>query len=1057
MSQPAKTPTFEPLPDELDFPAMEHRILALWERTQAFEQLREKNKDGPRWSFIDGPITANNPMGVHHAWGRTYKDVYQRYRAMRGFHQRYQNGFDCQGLWLEVEVEKDLGFNSKRDIEAYGLAAFAERCRERVDTYAAVQTEQSIRLGQWMDWPNSYYTHTDTNIEHIWHFLKTCHANDWISKSQRAMPWCARCGTALSQHELIDTYREVEHDAVYVRLPLRDLENAWLLVWTTTPWTLAANVAAAVHPDLEYLEVEQDGRHYYLAAAAAATALQGDHQEIRRLRGRDLVGWTYAGPFDELPAVAGTEHRVIAWSDVGADEGTGIVHIAPGAGEEDFQLAADLDLPVLVPIDDNGRYVDGYGALTGRDAREVAADVIADLTAKDLLYRAHTYTHRYPHCWRCQEQLVFRVDDEWFIRSDQIRPAMLDAAATVRWTPDYAGARMADWLRNMGDWNISRRRFWGLPLPFYPCESCGHLTVIGSRKELDARAIEGLDQLRELHRPWIDHVLIRCAQCGEPVRRIEAVGDAWLDAGIVPFSTLGYMGGSDEWRAWYPADFVTEMREQIRLWFYSMLFMSVTLEGRSPYQAVFVFEKLNDETGRAMHKSWGNAIDFDEAADRMGADVMRWIYAGQNPLHNINFGYGPAGDVKRRMLTLWHVTSFFVTYARLDGFDPTQRAVPLDERADLDRWVLSRLQTLVRSMTDALEGFTVHRGVRAAQAFIEDLSNWYVRRGRRRYWKAENDADKLAAYQTLYEVLTTLVRLLAPVMPFWMEDIYQNLVRRVNPDAPDSVHLTEWPEVDEELRDTELEEAMSTVLSIVAAGREARNGVDIKLRQPLRAASVAGVADDQWASIERLLDHVKEELNVQTVKRSPLMPDFADIEAKLNFRSVGPRLGNTTKAAAREFANLRDQHPDFWLQFQNDSGYSVALVVDGQDVRLGREDLIFRHVPALGYGVGQDGSVLVGVAKELDDELVLEGLAREIVHAVQSLRKESGLDISDRIRLWLDGGEHVAEVRAAHGAWIEQEVLAVALNEGAAPPDIASAEVTLNAVPVVIGLARTVR
>ena len=681
MSDDTPSPTkpkaaFEPLPKELDFPSMERRMLDLWAVEDTFERLRAKNADGPRWSFFDGPITANNPMGVHHAWGRTYKDVYQRYRAMRGYHQRYQNGFDCQGLWLEVEVEKDLGFNSKRDIEAFGLEAFADACRERVEKFSDVQTRQSVRLGQWMDWDDSYFTHSDTNIEHIWHFLRRCNERGWIAAAQRAMPWCARCGTALSQHELIDTYAEVEHDAVYVRLPIHGRPDSWLLIWTTTPWTLAANVAAAVHPDLTYVEVAADDGRYVLAEAAAPAVFGDDAEIAGRHRGTDMLGWTYDGPFDDLPAVRGVAHRVIPWTDVGADEGTGVVHIAPGAGEEDFRLGQDLGLEVLVPIDENGNYVTGYDWLTGRDAREVADDVVADLHRRGLLQRHHTYTHRYPHCWRCQEELVFRVDDEWFIRADEVRQPMLDAAATVNWTPPYAGARMADWLRNMGDWNISRRRYWGLPLPFYPCRDCGHLTVIGSRAHLAERAIEGMDQLRELHRPWIDRVVIRCESCEAPTHRIDAVGDAWLDAGIVPFSTLGYLENSEAFEDWYPADFITEMREQIRLWFYSMLFMSVTIQNRSPYQSVFVYEKLNDETGRPMHKSWGNSIDFSEAAERMGADVMRWLYAGHNPLYNINFGYGPATEVKRRMLTLWNVYSFFVTYARLDEFRPHRPAHP---------------------------------------------------------------------------------------------------------------------------------------------------------------------------------------------------------------------------------------------------------------------------------------------------------------------------------------------------------------------------------------------
>ncbi len=1045
------TSAFEPLPDELDFPSMERRMLELWAAEDTFNRLRDKNADGPRWSFFDGPITANNPMGVHHAWGRTYKDVYQRYRAMRGYHQRYQNGFDCQGLWLEVEVEKDLGFNSKRDIEAFGLEAFADACRERVEKFSGVQTNQSIRLGQWMDWDDSYFTHSDTNIEHIWHFLRRCNERGWIAAAQRAMPWCARCGTALSQHELIDTYEEVEHDAVYVRLPIHGRPDTWLLIWTTTPWTLAANVAAAVHPDLTYVEVAADDGRYLLAEAAMSEVFGDDAEVVARHKGADLLDLTYDGPFDDLPAVHGVTHRVIPWTDVGADEGTGVVHIAPGAGEEDFRLGQDLGLEVLVPIDENGAYTAGYDWLTGRDAREVADDVVADLRKRGLLHRHHTYTHRYPHCWRCQEELVFRVDDEWFIRADEVRQPMLDAAATVNWTPEYAGARMADWLRNMGDWNISRRRYWGLPLPFYPCQSCGHLTVIGSKAHLEERAIEGMDQLRELHRPWIDRVTIRCESCEAPTSRIDAVGDAWLDAGIVPFSTLGYLENSKEFEHWYPADFIAEMREQIRLWFYSMLFMSVTIRNQSPYQSVFVYEKLNDETGRAMHKSWGNAIDFGEAAERMGADVMRWLYAGHNPLYNINFGYGPATEVKRRMLTLWNVYSFFVTYARLDGFDPTAPRIPVAKRPDLDRWALSRLQGLIDTMTASLDDYLVYRGVQAAQEFIEELSNWYVRRGRRRYWKSDSDDDKQAAYQTLYELLTSLVRLLAPVMPFWTDDIYQNLVRRADPNAPASVHLTDWPQADNALRDPTLDAAMALAQQVVRAGRAARNSANVKLRQPLRSALVRVAADADWDAVTALRAHVLDELNVKELRRMTSEHELVDYQVRPNYRALGPRFGRQVRQVAAALAALDAPAA---VRELDDLG-SLHIEVDGVNETLEPGDLDVRRTPKEGFGVAEQDGVIVAIATDIDDELAREGLARELVHATQGLRRDAGLEVSDRIKLWLDGPAALHETLAAHEFEIAAEVLAVEVNEGAPPDRAAAAAPTLNGVPIRVSLARS--
>ena len=694
--------TFPSLPSVPDHSALEREILAWWDEKGTFEKLRDQNRGGERWSFIDGPITANNPMGVHHAWGRTLKDVFQRYKALRGFDQRYQNGFDCQGLWVEVEVEKSLGLNSKRDIEEYGIAEFAARCKERVAEYSEVITEQSRRLGMWMDWDNDYHTFSDTNISYIWGFLKAVHERGWLYTGHRATEWCPRCGTSISQHELFaGEYKELEHPSLYVRFPLKEREDEALVVWTTTPWTLPANVAAAVKPDAEY--GLRDGQW--------RLAHEGEDYD-RKVKGEELVGLEYTGPFDDAPAQDGIVHRVIPWDEVVLDEGTGIVHIAPGAGAEDFDLSRVHGLDVLVPIDESGRMLPGFGPAEGLASDEAADVIIEDLRRRELLVDSGVITHRYPTCWRCGTPLVFRVVDDWFIACDEIRQPMLDANATVEWTPDFYSKRMDDWLRNMGDWNISRKRYFGLPLPFYPCD-CGELNVVGSRDELVERATAGVDQLQELHRPWIDEVPIACAACGKDVQRIPEVGDAWLDAGIVPFSTLGWqspewvehgyatgaaegLSGADlpdhaYWEQWFPADWISEMREQIRLWFYSISFMSMTLVGKSPYKAVLTYEKLLDEHGREMHRSWGNAIASDEALDSMGADVMRWQFCEANPGQNIKFGYGPAREVKRRLLTLWNSVKFFVDYANVSPESERARAraarplAPLAHRAGRGR------------------------------------------------------------------------------------------------------------------------------------------------------------------------------------------------------------------------------------------------------------------------------------------------------------------------------------------------------------------------------------
>ncbi|MGZ4440987.1 MAG: class I tRNA ligase family protein, partial [Gaiellaceae bacterium] len=584
MAQP-----FQPLPKQPDHPSLELEILKVWEDESTFEQLRDRNAGGRHWSFVDGPVTANKKLAIHTAWGRTLKDVFQRYKAMQGFDQRYQNGFDCQGLWVEVGVEKSLGLNSKREIEEYGLDKFARKCRELVVWSANELWRGSKRLGQWMDWGNDYFTFSDANIEYIWRFLKIVHGRGWLYVGHRSTEWCPRCGTSLSQHELSQSgvYQDRADPSLYVRLPLLDRHGEALVIWTTTPWTLPANVAAAVKPDAEYGR-RDDGDW-------VAVARYPDDTFEERLRGDELVGWRYEGPFDTLEPGRAVEHRVIPWDEVTLEDGTGIVHIAPGCGGEDFELGRELGLPVLTPVDEAGRFYPEYGWLHGSSTGDAADQIVGDLKERGLLVEAGLYEHRYPHCWRCDTPLIFRIADDWFISVEEVRPQLITANAEVEWTPAYFGKRMEDWLQNMGDWNISRRRYFGLPLPIWTC-SCGHSTVIGSTAELAERATAGIDQLEELHRPWVDNVTIRCEACGnEDVHRIPEVGDVWLDAGIVPFSTLGWqnetwvdggyatgasagLSGADlpdhaYWEKWFPADWVSEMREQIRLWFYSQLFM----------------------------------------------------------------------------------------------------------------------------------------------------------------------------------------------------------------------------------------------------------------------------------------------------------------------------------------------------------------------------------------------------------------------------------------------------------------------------------------------------
>ncbi|HSP74323.1 MAG TPA: isoleucine--tRNA ligase [Gaiellaceae bacterium] len=1007
---------FQPLPKQPDHPALELEILKVWEDETTFEQLRERNRGGKHWSFVDGPVTANKKLAIHTAWGRTLKDVFQRYKAMQGFDQRYQNGFDCQGLWVEVGVEKSLGLNSKREIEEYGLDKFARKCRELVVWSANELWRGSKRLGQWMDWGNDYFTFSDANIEYIWRFLKIVHGRGWLYVGHRSTEWCPRCGTSLSQHELSQSgvYQDRADPSLYVRLPLLDRHGEALVIWTTTPWTLPANVAGAVKPDAEYGR-RDDGDW-------VAVARYPDDRFEERLRGEELVGWRYEGPFDTLEPGRAVEHRVIRWDEVTLEDGTGIVHIAPGCGGEDFELGRELGLPVLTPVDEAGRFYPEYGWLHGSSTGDAADQIVGDLKERGLLVEAGLYEHRYPHCWRCDTPLIFRIADDWFISVEEVRPQLISANTEVEWTPEYMGKRMEDWLRNMGDWNISRRRYFGLPLPIWTC-GCGHSTVIGSKAELAERATAGIDQLEELHRPWVDNVTIRCEACGnEDVHRIPEVGDVWLDAGIVPFSTLGWqnetwadggyatgasagLSGADlpdhaYWEKWFPADWVSEMREQIRLWFYSQLFMSVALVGKAPFRSVLGYEKMLDERGREMHGSWGNMIDAEEAFDRMGADVMRWQFCQQPPDRNLLFGYGPAHEVQRKLLTLWNSVKFLVDYANIEGFEPRFGDLsggPDAELRPLDRWLLARTQRLVAEATEALEAQLTSRLIDAFEAFLDDLSNWYIRRSRRRFYSYDD-----AAFRTLWFALVQSLRVVSPIMPFLCEHLWRNLVAGPCAEAPRSVFLAPWPDVNAALADEALLEEIAEVRRVVDLGRQARASRNLKLRQPLRQAVVYGAGPAAAHAAE-----IGEELRVKEVRFEAGVE--ARVRLKPNLPLLGPRLGKRLPAVRKALEEGR------W-HLEGD-----AVVAEGE--RLSQEEVLREREPVNeGWAIASEGELAVELDSEVDAVLQLEGRVLDRIRQLNELRKQEGLELTDRIRVFLP--ESDADL-LEHADWIKDEVLAV--------------------------------
>ncbi len=1110
---------FRPVSAKPDLVAQEHEILAEWRERRTFERLRAQNAGGPHWSFLDGPITANNPMGVHHAWGRAYKDLYQRFHAMLGEDQRYQNGFDCQGLWVEVNVERDLGFTNKRDIEDYGIAEFVALCKQRVLTFAARQTEQSIRLGMWMDWNDpdelrrlrdllaadptatttiegpegpvtdsvemlvgrlgmpetggSYFTFSNENNDLIWGFLKEVHRRGWLYKGHDTMPWCARCGTGISQMEMNEGYADRDDPGLTVRFPLVDRPGEDLLVWTTTPWTLTSNVAAAVGEDLRYVKVRQDEAIHWLARGTLKAALQGPFEILEERPGKDLVGWRYTGPFDELAAVrkafavgaspiaaAGPyEHRVIGWEDVGEEEGTGIVHIAPGCGAEDHQLGKKLGLPMIAPLDDNGIVIDGFGSLTGRDVRDVTDPIIEHLKREDRFYRLETINHRYPHCWRCGTPLVFRLVDEWYISmgpvydrpraeltKDEVdaslRYQIMEVVDQIRWIPGFGYDRELDWLINMHDWMISKKRYWGLALPIYDCKACGTFEVVGGRAELEERAVAGWDTFagHTPHRPFIDAVTIACPSCGAPVERIKDVGNPWLDAGIVPFSTLHFREEPEYWKEWFPADFITEsFPGQFRNWFYSMLAMSTVLRREPPFKSIFGYALVFGEDGRPMHKSWGNAIDFDEAAERMGVDVMRWLFAKARPEDNINFGWHAADEARRELLVLWNVYAFFITYARLADWTPGDGTARPAGGTVLDRWIRSRAAFTAGIVGDRLAETDAVGAARAISTYIDDLSTWYLRLSRKRFSRNDDVADRSAAFATLHAALLALTRFGAPLLPFLTDAMYANLAGAA-PGSPDSVHLTRWPAAElVPARDETLERAMAIARSAVELARTLRGSAGIRTRQPLARLWLALPGGDLPERAD-LVALIRDEVNVREVT---LIGDDSDLVER-RVRPLLPRIGKkhgaaipAIMAAARD--NAVEYHPDG----------SVTL----GGVTLGADEVEILASPKPGTAVAHDQGLVVVIDTELTAELRVEGDARELQRAIQDLRKDAGLALDDRIELWLDG---LPEPVAAHLDDVATEVLADGIRRATPPtdPTITAGSIDLSGTKVGLALRR---
>ena len=1010
----------------------EEEVLKFWEDNKIFNKVKEKNKKtGKYYAFLDGPITANNEMKLHHCWNRSLKDIMLRYKALQGFDAHYQNGFDAQGLWVEVGVEKMLGLKDKRDILKFGMDKFTEACIERVNHFANIISTQSQRLGQWMDWNDSYFTNSDTNITSIWYFLKKCYEKGWLIEKFRPMPWCSHCGTSLSEHELADSYQDMEHVAVFFKLPI--FERDWdMLVWTTTPWTLSSNVAIAVNPELVYCVCNVKSSNRKLVVGKnAIKVLKDDLISVEtEVLGSELVGLTYQTCFEELEE-QNFVHKIVPWEDVDAEEGSGAVHIAPGCGAEDFELGQRLSLPNVCPVDESGIFYSNFGFFAGKDAGEVSDLVFDQLKARGKLYYTHKYKHRYPVCWRCKKPLIFRLTKEWYIKADEIRQQLIDAVETVVWQPEFMKKRMLDWLVNMGDWNISRKRFYGLPLPFYRCEKCGKLTVVGSIEELKKLSSESqVNALPHLHRPYIDDIEITCPECGAKVRRVSEVGDCWLDAGITPFSTKKYFTDKEFFKKNFPAECVIEMKEQIRLWFYSLLFMSVTLTGKAPYKKVIGFAMLVAEDGSKFSKSGPNNISFNDLVDKTGADVIRYLFASNNMLNDTRFGFSITDEIKRKLLGLWNAYVFFNTYALIDKPKLEGFKVNFESFDTTDKWLWEQCNKFVENSTVNYDNNNYFLVVRDFENLIDNLTNWYIRVNRRRFWKSDDEEDKLNAYFSLYNALKTICRVMSPILPFMAEHIWQNMVREVEKSEKESIFLSSFPTASD-VRFPNLDEQTQAVREIIAIGQRLRNENQIKVKQPLKTMFL-NVNESAQKAAKTFEQIIKDELNIKEIVFENDNNKFNDAYLTVNFKTAGAVLkGDVQKLKNMLLEATEEQVQNFVSQFKE----GKVSVFEFENLDSSLFNLCYRAKEEYVIATENDKTVVLDVT--IDENLMLEGLARELIRSIQVLRKQANFKVEERISIaFLDPTENIKRVIEIFGDRIKQEVLARQIEEKIENPSL---------------------
>ena len=1013
---------YDKVSTDLSFVDREKEVVEFWKKNNIFEKSMENRKDGENYTFFDGPPTANGRPHIGHVLTRVIKDIIPRYRTMKGYHVLRKAGWDTHGLPVELEVEKSLGISGKPQIEDYGIEDFVKKCKDSVFTYQSEWEEMSDRVGFWADMDNPYVTYHNDYIESVWWALKQIWDKKLLYKGHKIMPYCPRCGTSLSSHEVAQGYKDVKENSLIAKFRVKGMENEYLLAWTTTPWTLPANVALCVNPSETYVKIETEGEIYILAKALLDSVIKTEYTILSEHSGTELCGTEYEPLYTFLEPEGGKKNIVVADNYVTMSDGTGIVHIAPAFGEDDSRVCKENGMAFVNHVNTQGKFVEATGEWAGLFVKDTDKLVIRDLKDRGLLFEVIPFEHSYPFCWRCDTPLLYYACDTWFIKMSAVRDRLLANNDTVNWMPDnIKHGRFGNFLENVIDWGLSRSRYWGTPLPIWEC-SCGHRECIGSIAELKEKGINVPDDI-ELHKPYVDNVHLKCEKCGGEMKRVSEVIDCWFDSGSMPFAQWHYPFENEElFKQNFPADFISEAIDQTRGWFYTLIAISTLLFDKSPYKNVIVLGHVQDKNGQKMSKHKGNVVNPWDVLNKQGADAARWyFYSNSAPWLPNRFFDEAVSEAQRKFLgTLWNTYAFYVLYANIDNFDPTKYTLEKSKLTLLDKWILSKLNGVIRTVDKNLEEYKITESARAIQEFTDELSNWYVRRSRERFWVSELTEDKICAYMTLYTVLVEFSKVCAPFVPFMTEMIYRNLVLNVDKNAPESIHLCDFPKADPELDFAEIEVDMDAARRVVILGRACRNAANIKNRQPI--AKIYVQTSDEIGGVYR--DIILDELNVKEIEITDNAGAFISYNFKPQLKTMGPKYGKLVRPIFEEVNRLDGAE----VMAKLNGGETICLTVDGADVEIGKDDVLVETLQKDGFVSDSDAVYTVVLDTNLTPELIEEGFVREILSKIQTMRKDSGFEVQDNIKVGFCGSDRIAEIIENNKAEISAQALAVSID-----------------------------